>query len=43
MTEGDLEVCAVMCEDGLLCEWKCNMNNKQLKAKSYSDYNGPGE
>lgn len=39
MTEGDLEVCAVthMCEDGLLYEWKCNMNNKQLKRKLYSD------
>jgi hypothetical protein len=41
MTEGDLEVCAVihMCEDGLLCEWKCNMDSKQLKRKLCSDQN----
>jgi hypothetical protein len=38
MTEGDLKVCAVthMCEGGLLCEWKLNMDSKQLR-KPYSD------
>lgn len=30
MAEEDLEVC----EDGLLCECKCNMNNKQLKKEN---------
>jgi len=39
MTEGDLQMCVVTCEDGLLCEWQCNVNNKQLKTKPYSDHN----
>jgi len=35
MTEEDVEVCAVICAVGLLCDWKCNMNRKQFKDNSH--------
>jgi len=40
MTEEDVEVCAVICAVGLLCDWKCNMNRKQFQRQQpYSDHN----
>jgi hypothetical protein len=33
MNEEDVEVCDVICEVGLLCEWKWRMKRKKLKEK----------